>query len=93
MASKVIKNLRSVAEASRRENGTLIPLGEQLIEAADLIATMQAREAELVGALEWYGEQARLCRLIHREGDEGRNNLSADGGAKAARTLQGPSDE
>jgi len=34
-------------------------------------------------ALEWYGEQARLARLIHKEGDEGRNNLAMDGGQRA----------
>ena len=40
---------------------------------------------ELVEALEWYGEQARLARLIHREGDAGRHALAEDGG-KLART-------
>lgn len=37
--------------------------------------------------LEWYGEQTRLCRLIHAEGDAGREALSADGGAKAQAAL------
>ena len=36
-----------------------------------------------VDALAWYGEQARLARLIHSEGDAGRNALQADGGKRA----------
>lgn len=34
-------------------------------------------------ALAWYGEQARLARLIHSEGDAGRHALQEDGGKKA----------
>ena len=41
----------------------------------------------LIEALEWYAEQARLCRFIHREGDAGRNALSADGGKRAREAL------
>lgn len=42
-------------------------------------------------ALEWYGEQARLCRLIHTGGDAGRAALADDGGkrARAAVAQQG----
>jgi uncharacterized protein (DUF3084 family) len=40
-------------------------------------------------ALEWYGEQARLARLIHSEGNAGRNALAADGGKKARAALAG----
>lgn len=42
----------------------------------------QAREA-----LAWYGEQARLARLIHSEGDAGRAALAADGGNRARAAL------
>ena len=38
-------------------------------------------------ALAWYAEQARLCRLIHSEGDAGRNALAADGGERARAAL------
>ena len=38
-------------------------------------------------ALEWYGEQARLCRLIHSDGDPGRHALQADGGKRANAAL------
>lgn len=37
--------------------------------------------------LEWYGEQARLARLIHSEGDAGRHALAHDGGNKARALL------
>ena len=40
-------------------------------------------------ALEWYGEQARLCRLIHSEGDAGRHALAHDGGKRALSVLSG----
>lgn len=39
-------------------------------------------------ALKWYGEQARLCRLIHSEGDAGRHALSDDGGKRAAAIIK-----
>ena len=38
-------------------------------------------------ALEWYGEQARLVRLVHREGDAARHALDADGGKRAREAL------
>ena len=44
--------------------------------------------AKLREALEWYGEQARLCRLIHSEGDAGRHALSSDGGTRARAALE-----
>tara|TARA_R110000772_G_scaffold30806_5_gene76491 strand:+ start:2564 stop:2827 length:264 start_codon:yes stop_codon:yes gene_type:complete len=61
------------------------------IDAADSIDALEARVAELEGALEWYGENARLCRLIHSEGDPGRHALAEDGGkrAKAALSTEG----
>jgi hypothetical protein len=43
--------------------------------------------AELVEALRWYGEQSRLARLIHSEGDAGRHAIAADGGNRAAAVL------
>jgi len=42
---------------------------------------------ELVEALEWYGEQARLARLIHSGGDKGRHALAGDGGERARTAL------
>jgi hypothetical protein len=48
----------------------------------------QARIAELEAALTWYGEQARLARLIHSEGDEGRHAIDMDGGKRALAALE-----
>jgi hypothetical protein len=61
-------------------------------EVRTLYASMPSTDqeglvAELIEALEWYGEQARLARLIHREGDAGRHALAEDGGKKAASLL------
>jgi hypothetical protein len=39
-------------------------------------------------ALAWYGEQARLAKLIHSEGDAGRHALANDGGKRATAALQ-----
>lgn len=64
------KNLLTVVAAKLRS------------QAADL-STLRARVAEVERELAWYGEQARLCRLIHREGDAGRQALSDDGGKRA----------
>ena len=47
----------------------------------------------LIEALEWYGEQARLCRLIHSEGDAGRTALAADGGKRATAALAKPREQ
>jgi hypothetical protein len=49
---------------------------------------LQARVKVLEDALRWYGEQARLAKLIHSEGDSGRNALAKDGGERARTALQ-----
>lgn len=77
-----------------------VPLGQSVRAAIQPgIEALQRRVAELKGqacvlraALEWYAEQSRLCRLIHGEGDAGRNALSGDGGqrARAAIAATGP---
>ena len=56
---------------------------------ADLVAAKDARIAELEAALVWYGEQARLCRLITGDGDAGRQAIVDDGGDKASAALKG----
>jgi len=55
--------------------------------AADALDARDRDVAELVAALEWYGEQARLARLIHSEGDAGRQALASDGGKRARETI------
>jgi hypothetical protein len=51
------------------------------------LRSSQERERRLAEALEWYGENARLCRLIHSEGDKGRHALADDGGKRAQAAL------
>jgi hypothetical protein len=48
---------------------------------------LRAQVATLREALGWYGENARLCRLIHSGGDIGRKALDEDGGEKARGAL------
>ena len=60
-----------------RANAELIALAPQL--AAEVL--------ELREELAWYGEQARLARLIHSEGDAGRHALQDDGGKRARAAL------
>jgi hypothetical protein len=48
---------------------------------------LRAEKARLREVLEWYGEQARLCRLIHSEGDLGRYAICDDGGSRARAAL------
>jgi hypothetical protein len=44
--------------------------------------------AEMAETLKWYGEQARLARLMHSEGDDGRHAISMDGGKRARAALK-----
>jgi hypothetical protein len=48
----------------------------------------QARIAQLEGVVKWYGEQARLARLIHSEGDEGRHAINMEGGSRSRAALK-----
>ena len=51
--------------------------------AEDEIKRLHALNSQMLEALEWYAEQTRLCRLIHKDGDAGRHALATDGGIKA----------
>lgn len=53
-----------------------------------MVISRDKRIAELEATLTWYGEQARLCRLIHSEGDAGRQALADDGGKRARDVLE-----
>ena len=55
---------------------------EQAFARHRIEATAPLREA-----LAWYGEQARLARLVHSEGDAGRHALADDGGKRARAAL------
>jgi hypothetical protein len=56
--------------------------------ARTALPALLAENEKLRAALEWYGEQARLARLIHSEGDAGRYALAADGGKRARVALE-----
>ena len=51
---------------------------------ADLSDALLREAADVLG---WYDEQSRLARLIHSEGDAGRQAIAADGGGRASATL------
>lgn len=57
------------------------------LRAALAPSDQEALISELREALGWYGEQARLARLIHSEGDAGRHALADDGGKRAEALL------
>lgn len=59
------------------------------LERFERRASPPAPSEAMVAALEWYAEQARLCRLIHSEGDAGRHALADDGGKRARAALSG----
>jgi hypothetical protein len=60
---------------------------DALARIEQALTEARAEIERLRGALEWYGEQTRLCRIIHSEGDKGRNALSDDGGKRARAAL------
>lgn len=72
------------------ENVTPASMGvsasEKFVNARELREAVGEVE-KLREALAWYGEQARLCRLIHSQGDLGRHALQNDGGTIARAAL------
>lgn len=80
--------LRAINTLTEGTGGVYLLAHAYLAQAAELEAA-RGRERGLREALEWYGEQARLCRLIHSEGDAGRYALSNDGGKRARAALTG----
>ncbi len=59
----------------------------EMEERHERFVALQARVKALEAGLAWYGEQSRLARLIHSEGDAGRHAIANDGGAKARALL------
>ena len=53
----------------------------------------QVENERLRAELAWYGEQSRLARIIHSEGDSGRHALQADGGHRAGAALAQKGDQ
>lgn len=63
-----------------------VPSARAETAEASLAAVTAERDA-MWDALQWYGENSRLARLIHSEGDVGRNAIAADGGSRARAAL------
>lgn len=78
---------RAAVECDRMANDVWASEAIRALATPDQTAALDKLIAEAVKpyveALAWYGEQSRLARLIHSEGDTGRNALQADGGKRA----------
>ncbi len=61
--------------------------GERLFVNRRLYDALEAENKKLRSVLSWYGEQARLAKLVHSEGDIGRQSLAVDGGRRAKAAL------
>lgn len=96
MADTVARLTRERDEALLARDKAVQALGDEArlrgrTETERDVARSERDEAR--AALQWYGEQARLARLIHSEGDAGRNALAADGGERARALAKGGGDE
>jgi hypothetical protein len=78
-----------IEHIARLDPKTVASLIERLERAEGRVTALEARRERLERALTWYGENARLARLIHSEGDLGRKNLAEDGGKRARAALEG----
>lgn len=79
-----ITHLRAALD---REDHVTRRLRMMLAEAMARAEKAEAERDALRAALGWYGEQARLCRLIHSGGDAGRHAIADDGGKRARAAL------
>lgn len=62
-------------------------IADDILALCAALESEQAESGRLRAELAWYGEQSRLARLIHSEGDAGRHALQADGGNRARAAL------
>ncbi len=82
---EALDKITEMLDLGRAEQEIITTVIRDVIRFADQRPTTQ--DAALREVLAWYGEQARLARLIHSEGDEGRHALAADGGKRAITAL------
>jgi hypothetical protein len=100
--SSLVERLRDgvpLTEVDGREVADTDAADATMEWAANVILSLTAQRdafrekaARMGEALEWYGEQARLARLIHSGGDAGRHALAEDGGKRASADLQSEKD-
>ena len=89
-AAKQLRAHRDEIEQTRnRLAGELEQARQDLAALRQRVEELERERDELRDGLAWYGEQSRLARLIHSEGDAGRNAIANDGGRRAARLLAG----
>jgi hypothetical protein len=81
-----VQNLRNERDEARKQFND-IDLCQNAQAPCGWSIILNSEIAELRSVLEWYGEQARLCRLITSEGNIGRRALDADGGQRARTAL------
>lgn len=87
-AAAEITRLRSrVSELEADWRETIRANAEEVLNLTAELNALRSAVRELREVVEWYGENARLCRIIHSEGDKGRNALDADGGSRARAVL------
>lgn len=89
------KNTREqVTDAVRNcvDCGSMVIGSSDVEESVDdimfIIEALEQENKRLREALEWYGEHAAGCRLIHSGGDPSRHNLQDDGGKRARAALE-----
>ena len=83
-AERKTAELRTECEGLRQLKKPLAELWQARYDNQEAeLAALRARLERMETTLRWYGENARLCRLIHSEGDAGRRALDADGGKRA----------
>jgi len=88
---KAVEALKALAKCGRYAKDCCF-LQDKATECGAMKAIRASSPSPAVReALEWYGEQARLARLIHSEGDAGRHALAEDGGKRARAALSHPS--
>lgn len=77
LCSRAVKMLENVVDDTGGKAGS----------SEERVVELEMQVSRLREELAWYGEQTRLCQLIHDRGDAGRSALSADGGQRARDAL------
>jgi hypothetical protein len=88
LTAKISDAEQRIAALMSERSSLIATKAEQLVALTKRATAAEAKVARMGEALEWYGERARLARLIHSGGDPARFELSDDGGKRARAALQ-----